>query len=246
VFDTRSARVSFRASTDAPWPRAHVSWVDPNQERVLSFSLAIPLLTTFLVVLVVPGQDFATVARMSMSRSRRVGIAAASGTATGLLFWALASVLGVSALLDDNVGFSGALRIGGAVTLVAFGTYSIVRALLAGSTTPLEASAGSRIGLNCPLVQAWATGLLSNLTNIKLLVFFSSIFSGFLPDNLSAPENALIALALAAIGFGWFSLVATLGSHPRVAQAYNRARRGMDVAFGLVFIAAGVLIAIRP
>jgi threonine efflux protein len=211
----------------------------------LSLSLAVPLLTTFLVVLVVPGQDFVTVARLAMSRSRRVGIAAASGTATGLLFWALASVLGVSALLDDHVGLSSALRIGGAVTLMAFGMYSIVQALRAGSTTALGASVGDRIGLNQSLVGAWATGLLSNLTNIKLLVFFSSIFSGFLPDNLSVPENALIALAMATIGFGWFSLVATLGSHPRVAQAYHRARRGMDVAFGLVFIAAGVLVALR-
>jgi threonine efflux protein len=211
----------------------------------LSFSIAFPLLTTFLVVLVVPGQDFVTVARLSMSRSRRVGIAAASGTATGLLFWALASVLGVSALLDDNVGLSQTLRFGGAATLVAFGVYSIVHAIRAGSKTPLGASASYRVGLNRPLWQAWATGLLSNLTNIKLLVFFSSIFSGFLPDNLSVPENALIALAMAVIGFGWFSLVATLGSHPRVAQAYHRVRRAMDVTFGLVFIAAGVLIAVR-
>jgi len=154
-------------------------------------------------------------------------------------------VLGVSALLDDHVGLSSALRIGGAVTLMAFGMYSIVQALRAGSTTALGASVGDRIGLNQSLVGAWATGLLSNLTNIKLLVFFSSIFSGFLPDNLSMTENALIALGMATIGFGWFSLVATIGSHPPVALAYQRARRGMDVAFGLVFIAAGVLIAVR-
>lgn len=211
----------------------------------MSFSVAIPLLTTFLFALVVPGQDFVTVARLSMSRSRSAGIAAASGTATGLLFWSLASVLGISALLDDNIGLSRALRLGGAVTLMAFGLYAIVRALRADPTTPLEASARLRIGVDRPLLQAWATGLVSNLTNVKLLVFFSSIFSGFLPDDLSLSENGLIALAMAGIGFGWFSLVATIGSHPRVAQAYHRAQRGMDVVFGLVFVAAGVLIAVR-
>ena len=211
----------------------------------MSFSVSLPLLTTFLVALVVPGQDFVTVARLSMSRSRRVGIAAASGTATGLLFWALASVLGISALLDDNTGLSGALRLGGAATLMAFGIYSIVHTLRTDPTAPLGAAASQQIALDRPLLRGWATGLLSNLTNIKLLVFFSSIFSGFLPDNLSLSENGLIALAMAGIGFGWFSLVATIGSHPRVAQAYRRARRGMDVAFGLVFIAAGVFIAIR-
>lgn len=211
----------------------------------MSFSITIPLLTTFLVALVVPGQDFVTVARLSMSCSRRVGIAAASGTATGLLVWALASVLGISALLDDNIGLSRALRLGGAITLMAFGLYAIVQAGRTGSTTPLGAAANQRIGLDRPLLRGWATGLVSNLTNVKLLVFFSSIFSGFLPDNLSLSENGLIALAMAGIGFGWFSLVATIGSHPRVAQAYHRARRGMDVAFGLVFIAAGVFIAIR-
>ena len=224
-----------------------MNWVDLNQERVLSFSVTIPLLTTFLVALVVPGQDFVTVARLSMSRSRRVGIAAASGTATGLLFWALASVLGISALLDDNAELSRALRVGGAVTLIAFGIFSIVDAFRAGadSKTPVTAPPRRRTGPDRPLLRGWTTGLISNLTNIKLLVFFSSIFSGFLPDNLSMTENALIALGMATIGFGWFSLVATIGSHPPVALAYQRARRGMDVAFGLVFIAAGVLIAVR-
>ena len=72
--------------------------------------------------------------------------------------------------------------------------------------------------------------------------FFGSIFSGVLPEGLTPVETALIALELGALSFGWFSLVAILGSHPRVARAYQRASRGMDVVFGLVFIAIGTVL----
>jgi threonine efflux protein len=211
----------------------------------LSFSVAVSLLLIHLVLLVVPGQDFVTIARLSMSRSRRIGIAAAAGTATGMLFWALASVLGISALLADNTGLSHALRLGGALTLAGFGVHSVVQALRAKALEPLRPSARDDIRPPRPLLRGWATGLLSNLTNLKLLVFFSSIFSGFLPNDLPLSEKLLTALAMAALAFGWFSTVAILGSHPRVVRAYQDASRGMDVAFGLVFIGVGVLIAVR-
>jgi threonine efflux protein len=219
-----------------------VDWVDPNLEPALSFVVTLTLFTTFLIMLVVPGQDFVMIARMSVARSRRVGIAAAAGVSTGLAIWLLASILGVSALLDDNAGLSRVLRLGGATLLAAFGVLSVVAALRSGRKAPAEVSLVSETTASSPLLRGWAAGLFSNLSNVKLLVFFGSIFSGVLPEGLSVVETALIAVTMAALSFGWFSLVAILGSHPLVARAYQRASRGMDVVFGLVFIAIGTVL----
>jgi threonine efflux protein len=93
-----------------------------------------------------------------------------------------------------------------------------------------------------PLLRSWATGLASNLSNAKLLVFFGSLFSGFLPHRLGPAEVALVAGEVAVLAAAWFGLVAVLGSHPRVSGLYRRYRRGLDVASGLVLIAIGALL----
>jgi threonine efflux protein len=206
----------------------------------LSFVPTITLFATFFLMLVVPGQDFVMIARMSMSRSRRAGIAAAAGVSTGLLVWLLASILGVSALLDDNVSLSRLLRLGGATLLVVLGVLSVVTALRAERKTPSEPLVVPEMMLSSPLFRGWATGLLSNLSNAKLIVFFGGIFSGVLPEGLTLLETALLAAAMGVLAFGWFALVAIVGSHHRVAQAYQRASRGMDIVFGFIFIAIGV------
>jgi threonine efflux protein len=218
-----------------------MDWVDPNLESALSLVVTVTLFTTFLIMLVVPGQDFVMIARMSVARSRGVGIAAAAGVSTGLLFWLVASILGVSALLDDNAGLSRLLRLGGATLLAAFGVFSVGAALRLKRKTPGDMPLVVETAKANPLLRGWAAGLFSNLSNVKLLIFFGSIFSGVLPEGLTPIETVLIAVALGALSFGWFSLVAVLGSHPRVARAYQRASRGMDVVFGLVFIAIGTV-----
>ena len=221
-----------------------MDWANPIQEPALSFVVTLTLFTTFLIMLVVPGQDFVMVARISVSRSRRMGIAAAAGVSIGLLVWILASILGISALLDDNADLSRLLRVGGAALLAAFGVFSVVAALRSARKTPLEQHTVLDGAAGNPVLRGWAAGLLSNLSNVKLVVFFGSIFSGVLPHGLTVGENTLIAVAMGAIAFGWFSSVAILGSHPRVAQAYQRASRGMDVVFGLIFIAIGAYLVV--
>lgn len=203
--------------------------------------VTLTLFATFLLVLIVPGQDFVTVLRLSVSRSRRVGIAAAGGSATGLLIWALASVTGVSALLDDDIGLSRALRVGGASLLAAFGVYSVIHALVA-RPHPVEVVGGPGRGPGYSVFRGWSTGLLSNLSNVKILVFFSSLFSGLLPDGLGTIDITLIAVLMALLAFGWFSVVAVFGSHPRISRIYLRARRGIDIFFGAVFIVLGTVL----
>ena len=56
----------------------------------------IKFLMVALVVVVVPGPDFALTLRNSISRAR--GLATALGVVTGLVIWALAAAVGLVAL----------------------------------------------------------------------------------------------------------------------------------------------------
>jgi threonine efflux protein len=199
------------------------------------------LLIALVAMLVVPGQDFVTVVRISASRSRGVGIAAAGGVSSGLLAWALAALLGLSTVLQDNTDLRAALGRTGAVLLIAIGAYAAMKTLVSRPRVALEpVSRGTAV--STPLLRGWVSGLMSNLSNAKLIVFFGSIFTGFLPHRLGPAEVLLVAAEVAVLALVWFSFVAVLGSHPRVSGLYRRYSRGLDVASGLVFIAIGSVL----
>jgi len=212
----------------------------------MSLVVMATLFSAFVVAVVVPGQDFVMVVRMSVSRSLRSGVGVAAGSATGLLLWGAASIIGVSALLGDDSGVSRLLRVGGAAVLAAFGLYSVVHAIVAKRSPAGDLRPRSVAEPPHPFARGWAVGLFSNLTNVKLLVFFTSLFSGLLPADVTVIEGAAILIAMGAFAFGWFSLIALLGSRPKVAAAYQRAGRGIDVVFGLVFVAIGVALLVAP
>ena len=212
----------------------------------MSLVVLATLFSAFVVPVVVPGPDFVMVVRMSVSRSLRSGVGVAAGSATGLLLWGTASIIGVSALLGDDSGLSRLLRIGGASVLAAYGLYSVVHAIAATRAPAADLSPSAVSPQQYPFVRGWAVGLFSNLTNVKLLVFFTSLFSGLLPSDVTVVEGTLILVFMGVFAFGWFSLIALLGSRPKIAAGYQRVGRQIDIVFGLVFVAIGVALLVAP
>src|ERR1043166_2504971 len=122
-----------------------------------------------LVVIVTPGQDTALTIRNTLSGGRRDGTRTAFGVASGQVTWALAASAGVSALLLASKPVFTALRIAGAAYLVFLGAQALLAAVR-GRTAAHTAPRGSA---------AYRQGLLSNLGNPKMVVFFTSLLPQF-------------------------------------------------------------------
>jgi len=214
----------------------------PPQEKssYVSFALVTPLLLAWTASIVIPGQDFFTVLRLSASASRRVGLAAAVGVTCGLLVWSVTAMAGLSALLAANATLALVLRLCSAAFIAAYGVAMVVSALRPARTTGLEPATVRTTG---SIRRGWIVGLLSNLSNAKLLVFFTALFSGLLPPRLSPGESVLLLGLMMAIALGWFALLAVLASKARIAAAYLRVRRFADGAVGAIFIALGIVLA---
>ncbi|MGZ4289833.1 MAG: LysE family translocator [Gaiellaceae bacterium] len=136
--------------------------------------------------------------------------------------WAVATAAGVAALLAASHPAFVALRLAGAAYLVWLG----VAALLSrGAHLP-------RRRLGSPYRQ----GLLSNLSNPRMPVFFVSLLPQFGASFLALSAHGLV---FAALTLGWLALVscgASLLLVPRV-------RRIVDVVTGVVLVAFGVRLA---
>ncbi|SDQ19235.1 LysE family translocator [Quadrisphaera sp. DSM 44207] len=218
----------------------------------MSLAAAAPLLAAWILAVVSPGPDFLVVLRTASTRSRAAGLLAGLGVVTGIACWAVAALVGISALLERHEDLYTALRLLGAVVLIGFGVTTLAGAWRGPTGTPGEAGAGAagspgegsvvdrRSGLD-----AWRIGLVTNLANPKALVFFGALFASLLPVGTSPGRRAVILVAMLTIASTWFSAVALAASTPPAVRAYQRARRGIDAVTGGLFTAFGAALVPR-
>ncbi|HEV8460901.1 MAG TPA: LysE family translocator [Gaiellaceae bacterium] len=180
----------------------------------------IAFLAVAIVVIVAPGPDFALVVRNSVTRAR--GTATACGVVVAQLVWVLATAAGLAAILIASRPAFEALRLMGAAYLVWLGLSMLLRRTHA-HRMPRPGS---------PFRQ----GILSNLGNPKMPVFFTSLLPQF---GASFAALASHGLMFAALTLAWLSLVARAGALLRVPAV----RRALDVATGIVLVAFGVRLA---
>ena len=184
------------------------------------------------LVIVTPGQDTALTVRNTLLGGRAAGVLTALGVAAGQATWTVATGIGVGALLVAWQPAFLALRIAGGAYLVVLGAQAFWSALRPKSVQ-LERPAR-------PRGRAFRQGLLSNLGNPKMLVFFTSLL----------PQFGHTAIGLIALGLVFCSLTATwlCGYSFAVARAgealrAGRLRRLLDALSGCVLVALGLRLA---
>jgi threonine/homoserine/homoserine lactone efflux protein len=185
---------------------------------------------------ITPGADMAMVARSVFTGGRREAFATTLGISAGCLAWAFASAVGVAAVLAASRTAYDALRLVGSAYLVWLG----VQSLLAARRGAPEAPAAVEQRRSSPFRQ----GLLTNLFNPKIAVFYST----FLPQFIAPGDPALVlSLALAgvhiALGIAWLSLYAWLLDRAVAAFKGSRLRRTLDAVTGTVLVGLGLRLA---
>jgi threonine/homoserine/homoserine lactone efflux protein len=200
---------------------------------VLSFAVVAAALT------VTPGLDTALVLRAALAQGRREAAATAAGIVAGLFVWGAAAAVGVSALLTASEVAFDVLRYSGAAYLVWFGARLLWRA-----TRP-HPDAGPPETV--PAVSAWRAarlGLLTNLLNPKVGVFYVALLPQFLPaDSDPLAVGLLLAGVHGAISLVWFALLIALAGALGRWLRRPRTTRAIDGVTGATLIGFGVRLA---
>ena len=217
---------------------------------LLGFALASTL------VILAPGPDSMLVMRNTMRGGRRAGWVTACGTLSGLTIWALAAALGLSALLRvSHVGYD-ILRFCGAAYLIWLGVTSLVHFRRKNTAEPVAQADGSAPGVPGPTVpvrtgpgaarprRAYLNGLLSNLLNPKVSVFFMAFLPAFVPAGASAVGFSLVLgiWFIAETGL-WLAVVAWLADRGVRWLRRPAVQRWMERITGIVLIGFGLRLA---
>ncbi len=186
------------------------------------------------IVIVAPGQDTALTIRNSLLGGRRGGILTAAGVSTGQAVWALAASLGVAALLRASEPAFVALRLVGAVYLVYLGG----QALIAACRRTRAAAAPRRRSLRGRV--AYRQGVLSNLGNPKMAVFFTSLLPQF---GSSFVSLLALGFAFCCLTLVWLSAYAIAVDRAGDFLRRPRIRRTLDAVTGTVLVLFGLRLA---
>ena len=196
-----------------------------------------------IVVIVTPGPDTALTIRNTLLGGRPAGVATAVGVALGQATWSLATTVGVAALLVAAEPAFAALKLAGAVYLIYLGAMSLWSAFRGRPAHPTVDGAVAKVRT----VTALRQGVLSNLTNPKMAVFFPSL----LPQFVAADAPPFLALLALGILFCLMTLTWLIAYAFAVARAgdvlrRNAVRRAIEAVTGLVLVAFGVRVTVAP
>jgi RhtB (resistance to homoserine/threonine) family protein len=198
----------------------------------------VPFLAVAAIVVVTPGVDMALVTRNALMHGRRAALMAALGINLGILFWVVAAALGLAAVIATSATAFAAVRLCGAAYLIYLGIQALRS--LRKSRQPLQdarAAPSSRLALR--------QGLVSNLLNPKIAVFFTSLLPQFVGAHGSAGDLLLLGVLFNAMGFAWLISYASLAARGRTVLALPRVKRALDRITGLVLIGLGVRLALE-
>ncbi len=189
---------------------------------------------------VTPGLDTALVLRTTLRGGALAGRRVARGVCAGLVLWGAAAGTGVAALLEASAGAYDALRLAGAAYVVVLGVRSLLAARRGGEGGP--DTPGSETQLSAR--SAFQAGLMSNLLNPKIGVFYVSVLPQFVSPAMRSPLPSLLLAGIhAALGLVWLSVLA--GAVTSVGPVMRRpgVRRRLEALTGFALIGFGTGLA---
>jgi threonine/homoserine/homoserine lactone efflux protein len=205
---------------------------------VLAFSAAAAVLT------ITPGLDTALVLRTAAVEGVARARLAAAGVCTGCLVWGSATALGLTALLAvSRLAYQG-LRIAGACYLVYLGVQMWRRRNAQPANERVERSCASQSNSAETGSQWFVRGLLTNLLNPKVGIFYVTFLPQFIPSRGSVGGYSFLFTIIHVMeGMIWLTLL-TMAIRPiRLWLERPNVRRGLDRTTGAILIGSGLALA---
>lgn len=198
------------------------------------------------VLVITPGADTILVMRTAMRSGRRAGIVTSTGVVTGPVLWGVAAGTGLAFILRDNVWLYRAIILGGAGYLCYLAVESFRSAFAIRATgVPVPAGAGADPAAGGGFYRLYSRGLLTNLLNPKIGIFYLSVIPGLLPPGSS---SALFGFTMgciqACLGLVFLSAVSSAEEMFRRFFSQPRSARILEICAGTALLAfAGYAVA---
>lgn len=195
-----------------------------------------------LMMSMLPGTDTVLIMKNTLMHGSKAGRYTILGMATGLTFWTLIVVLGLSVVIAQSVFLFNTIKYLGATYLLYLG----IRAFFTKSTFTIEDvqeerkdsinKISSRYSKECYL-----QGALSNILNPKTILVYITFMPQFIDLNGNINQQLIVlGLILTLIAVGWFLILVNLLDHmkkwlkkPKFQKVFQKSTGVMLIGFGV-------------
>ena len=179
-----------------------------------------------------PGPDTAIIIREVSLNKRRGGIFCALGIGVGILIHCYLAIFGISTLLLSN-NIAGDL-------ISMFGSFYLIFLGISSFKSESKKSKKPQFMSN-----SFINGFITNIFNIKAFVFFISLFSNILNEDISSIGKIFIPLYFAMATSIWFSFLTIVLTHENIQKRWEPVQEIINKIAGSILITLGCLILIN-
>jgi threonine/homoserine/homoserine lactone efflux protein len=194
----------------------------------MTITVWLSLFTICLLGAMSPGPSLAIVAKHSLAGGRLNGIATAWAHATGIAIYALITLVGLAAILQQSPLLFKGISLAGALYLAYLG----VNALRSKGGIAAKLESGEKVSV-------WHSakeGFLISLTSPKIMIFFTALFSQFISVGHELSSKALIVATPYLVDGLWYTLITVMLSSPLFIDRLRSKAKLIDQVSGLVLI----------
>lgn len=157
------------------------------------------------------------------------------GITCGVMVWAGVALLGLHLIIEKMAWLHTIIMVGGGLYLCWMGYQ-----MLHGALKKQDAAASSPHIELAQSGRSFLKGLLTNLSNPKAIIYFGSVFSLFVGDNVGAAARWGIFALITLETLAWFTVVASLFALPKMRRGYQRLAKWIDGFAGALFAGFGI------
>ncbi len=205
-----------------------------------NLSLIASILIVHWLVTMSPGANTVLVAQTAVASGRINALAVIAGICASGAIWVTSAALGLKAVFLAFPWLYAFVSYAGAAYLIWLGIK-----LLRSKPRAIEGQPTSLVPQR--LLVSFARGFVSNITNPKTLIYFSSVFGTLMPPDAGPATVIAIVLVTWFRNFGWYGGLSFLLSGTAARRLYGRMTQTINRVAGLAMILFGLRVAVaRP
>ena len=193
------------------------------------------------MMVVIPGADTMLLVKNTLSYGPKAGRYTVLGMATGLSFWTLIAILGLSVVIAKSVILFSTIKYLGAAYLIYLGIKSFfakrtfsLEEIQAQAHTPMEYS-------NRHNKDSFIQALLSNVLNPKTVLVYITIMPQFINLNENVNQQLMVlALILTLLAVLWFLFLVYLIDYAKKWLNNSKFQKAFQKSTGLILVGFGI------
>lgn len=193
------------------------------------------------MMVVIPGADTMLLVKNTLSYGPKAGRYTVLGMATGLSFWTVIAILGLSVVIAKSVILFSTIKYLGAAYLIYLGIKSIfAKSVFSLEEIKAQANAPTNSS-NRHNKESFIQALLSNVLNPKTVLLYITIMPQFIDLNGNITQQLIVlASILTSLAVLWFLILVGIIDYAKRWLNSSKFQKVFQKSTGLILVGFGV------